>query len=67
MNLFRVEAEREEDETDGARTWLVVADSLFEAVTLIPDGYSVKSIEVQLDAVSGPGQAFAWIGLRTLH
>lgn len=62
MNVFHIEAEREQDETAGVRTWLVVAGNLFEAMSLVPDGYTVKSVEVQLDAVPGPGRVIGWMG-----
>lgn len=67
MNLFRVEVEKEQGETDSARTWLVAAHSLFEAISLVPDSYTVKSVEVQLGAASGPGRVMGWMAPRTLH
>jgi hypothetical protein len=63
MNLFLVEAEPEQDGTARTRTWLVVAGSLFEAIALIPDGYTPKSVSVQLAAASGPGRIIGWMGL----
>lgn len=61
MNLFHIEVEPEQDETARMRTWLVVADSLFVAISLIPDGYTPKSVEVQLDTASGPGRIIGWM------
>jgi len=62
MNLFRVVAEREQEEAAGARTWLVVAGSLFEAMSLIPDSYTAKVVEVRVGAASGPGRVIDWMG-----
>lgn len=62
MNLFHVEAEHAQDEKAGVRTWLVLADSLFDAIFLVPDGCAVKSVEVQLDTASGPGRIIGWVG-----
>lgn len=39
---------------EGMRTWLVVADSLFDAMTLVSDGNTVRAARVELGAASGP-------------
>jgi hypothetical protein len=38
MNLFRLHAEKEQGALLHSRTWLVVANSLFEAMSVLPDG-----------------------------
>jgi len=67
MNRFHLHAEKEQGETRGPRTWLVVAGSLFEAMSTVPEGYSVKAVEVEVGAVAGPGQVIGWIGAPTIH
>ena len=36
MHLIHVDTVKEQDELRGTRTWLVIADSLFEAMSLVP-------------------------------
>lgn len=73
MNFFHVQAEKDQEVacdqevTCGPRTWLVIADSLFEAMSLIPDGFSVKAVKVRIGAVAGPGRVIGWIGAPTMH
>ena len=67
MNFFHVQAEKDQEVTYGSRTWLVIADSLFEAMSLIPDGFSVKAVKVRIGAVAGPGRVIGWIGAPTMH
>jgi len=66
MNVFRVVAEKKQGETAAPRTWLVVAGSLFEAMSLIPDSYTAKAVEVQVGGAAGPGRVIGWTG-PTLH
>lgn len=67
MNLFRVMAETEQDEPADPRMWLVAADSLFQAISLVPDHYIVKSVDVQLDAALGPERVIEQIAAPTFH
>lgn len=59
MNVFHLYAEAEQNKIGGAQTWLVVADSLFEALSLIPEWAAVRSAEVQIAAVTGPSRIIA--------
>jgi hypothetical protein len=54
MNLFHLHVEKEQGARSRSRTWLVVADSLFEAISIVPEGFSVKAVEVQLGAAVDP-------------
>jgi hypothetical protein len=67
MNLFRVHAEKDRGMTGAPRTWLVIAGSLFEAMSLIPEGFSVKGVKVRIGTVAGPGRVIGWTGAPTLH
>jgi|1_EtaG_2_1085319.scaffolds.fasta_scaffold17341_2 hypothetical protein len=68
MNLFRVEADKERGQAEGTKTWLIEAHSLFEAMSLVPDAYAVKSVKVQLGPASGsgPGRVIGWVGPSAL-
>ena len=39
MNLFHLHAEKEQGRTRGPRTWVVIAESLFEAISLFPKAF----------------------------
>lgn len=52
MNLFHLHVEKEA--RSRSRTWLVVADSLFEAMTVVPEGFSVTAVEVQVGIAVDP-------------
>ncbi len=67
MNLFHLDAEIEQGATCGRWTWLVVADSLFEAMSFVPEGFSVKAIEVQVGTARGPLRVVASSGAPTIH
>lgn len=67
MNLFHVHADREQGETTGPQIWLVAADSLFEAMCLVPEDVSVKSVEVQIGVVAGPGRLIGSPAARSVH
>ena len=67
MNLFHVHAEKERGETRAPRTWFVIAGSLLEAMSLIPEGFSVKAVEVRLGTVEGPGRVIGSMGGPTIH
>lgn len=56
MHLFHLKAEPRQDEAGGMRTWLVVADSLFDAMVLVPNGNIVRAARVELGAASGPAR-----------
>lgn len=63
MNLFHVHAEKERGEPRGPQTWLVIADSLLEAMSFIPEDFSVKAVEVGVGAAAGPRRAIGWTGV----
>ena len=65
MDLFRVEAEEEKQgEQKSAGTWLIAAGSLFGAMSLVPESYAVKSVNVQLDTAWGPERVIGWMPSR---
>lgn len=67
MNLFHVHARKEEGATRGPSTWLVIAGSLFEAISSVPEEFSVTAVDVQMGAVAGPGRVVGWMGAPTIH
>lgn len=67
MNLFHLHAEKEQGATRRARTWLVIARSLFEAILFVPEGFSVKAVEVQVRTVSGPRRVIRSIDSLSIH
>lgn len=64
MNLYCLHVEIEPGVKSKSRTLFVLADSLFGAISALPDGFFVKAVEVQvgnaveprrvIKAVSGP-------------
>jgi hypothetical protein len=64
MKLYYLHVEIEPGVKSKSRTLFVLADSLFGAISAVPDGVSVKAVEVQvgnaveprcvIKAVSGP-------------
>ena len=48
MNLFRLQVEEDLAAKRQVRTWLVVADSLLDAISVVPEGFSVKAITVEV-------------------
>lgn len=67
MNLFHLHAEKEQGGMRGLRTWLVIAGTLFEAMSTVPEGYSVKAVEVQTGTVVGLGRVIGWKGAPTIY
>jgi len=67
MNIFHLHAEEEQGRVRDAGTWLVVADSLLDAISLVPEGFCVKAVEVQLATVAGPGRVIGCFGAPTVH
>ena len=65
MNVFRLHAEKEQGAMRVAGTWLVVADNLFDAISLVPEGLCVKAVEIEAAPVAGPGRVIG--RLPTLH
>jgi hypothetical protein len=43
-----------------------IADSLFEAMSVVPEGFSVKAIEVQVGLVD-PRRVIKRVGARVVH
>ena len=62
MNLFRLRSEKEHGEVRSLRTWLVVAGSLYEAMSLVPENFAVKTVKVEPDAVAGPARVIGSMG-----
>ena len=54
MTLFHLHVEAEPGTIPRARTWIVAAGSLFEALSIVPEGISVKSVEVQAGTAVDP-------------
>ncbi len=67
MNLFHLHVEKEQGATSRSRTWLVVADSLFEAMSVIPEGFSVKAVEVQVGNAVDPRRFIKSSGTLVVH
>ncbi len=67
MNFFHVHAEKEPGEARARRTWFVIAGSLLEAMSLIPEDFSVTAVEVQMGTVAGPGRVIGSMGAATVH
>jgi len=65
MNLYYLRVEIGPGVKSKSQTLFVLADSLLGAISAVPDGFSVKAIEVQvgnageprrvIKAISGPG------------
>jgi hypothetical protein len=50
-----------------AGMWFVVADSLLDAIALVPDGYCVKAVDIQVAAVIGPSRVIGCFARPTVH
>lgn len=48
------------------RTWLVIADSLFGALSLIPPDYMPRAAAVQATTIPGPARIIGWLGQRSV-
>lgn len=67
MNLFHLHVEQEQGAVSRPRTWLVVADSLFEAISVVPDGFAVKAVEVQVGTAVDPPLAVGSLDVSVMH
>ena len=67
MNIFHLHTERAPDGASDSCTWLVIADTLFDAVSLIPAGYLVRAADVQLAGTPGPSRVIGCFDRPTLH
>ncbi len=67
MNIFHLRATKQSDGTYDTRMWLVVADSLFDAISLVPEGFYVEAAEIQVAAATGPGRVIGCFAPPTLH
>lgn len=61
MNLFEIQARSDGSEFRSRRKWLIVADSLYEAMWLIPQEWRVNAVEVRPAAARGPGRVIGWM------
>ncbi len=66
MNIFHLHAERRSGGVREAGIWLVVADSLVDALSLVPQRLYVKAAEVQIAAVAGPSRVIACLARPTI-
>ncbi len=66
MNLFNVHAEKAQEKELGPRIWFVIAGNVFDAISLVPDGFSVKAVDVHPAAVQGPDRVIGWMGESTI-
>ena len=48
MNVFHIHAERQRKGGRDARIWLVIAESMTEAMSLVPEGFSVRAVGIQV-------------------
>lgn len=67
MNLFHLHVEKEQGVMPRPQTWLVVADSLFEAMSVVPDGVAVKAVEVQVGAAVDPRRVIRPVAAPLTH
>lgn len=67
MKLFHLHVEKEQEGMPRSRTWLVVADSLFEAMSVVPDGFAVKAVEVQVGTAVDPRRVIRSIAAPVMH
>lgn len=67
MTLYHLRVESEQGARSSSRTWLVLADSLFEAISVVPDGFSVTAIDVQTGTVVDPRRAIKAISEPVVH
>ncbi len=67
MNLFHLHTENEQGVPRAPRKWLVVASCLFEAMSFVPEGSSVKAVEVQVGSVPGPRRVIRSIDSPSVH
>jgi hypothetical protein len=70
MNLFRLRVEKDFAAKRQVRTWLVVADSLLDAISVVPEGFSVKAITVEVGTdleARRPDTPIASIGAPLVH
>lgn len=67
MNVFHLHVEKEQGATSRSRTWLVIADSLFEAISIVPEGFSVRAVEVQVGTAVVPRRVIKSRCLPVVH
>ena len=67
LNLFRLHVEKDQGETFRPTTWLVIVGNLFDAMSSVPEGYSVKAVDVEVGTVAGPGRVIGRIAAPTVH
>lgn len=61
MNLFEVQAHSDRSEVYSQRQWLIMADSLYEAMWLVPEQWTVDAVEIRRAAAPGPGRVIGWM------
>jgi hypothetical protein len=67
MNLFQLRVETDQATTLRSRTWLVIADSMLEAISVVPEGFSVKSVEVRVGTALHPHRLIKSTGTPVVH
>lgn len=48
-------------------TWRVAADSMFEAMSVVPDRFAVKAVEVQVGTAVDPSRMNGSIAAPVMH
>ena len=67
MNLFHLHVEKEQGTMPRPQTWLVVADSLFDAMSVVPDDIAVRAVEVQVGAAVDPRRVIRRVAALVVH
>jgi hypothetical protein len=65
MNLLEVQARSDRGEAYSQRPWLIVADSLYEAMWLVPEQWTVDAVGIRRAAPPDPGRVIGWMAGST--
>jgi hypothetical protein len=67
MNLYYLHVEIEPGVKSKSRTLFVLADSLFGAISALPDGFFVKAVEVQVGNAVEPRRVIKAVSGTVVH
>lgn len=67
MQLFRLTSPGDQTGERVARTWLVLADTLGEALPLVPDGCALETAVACPDRGTGRARVIGWMGPPMHH
>lgn len=67
MNLFHLHVQKEQGAVPHSSMWRVVADNMFEAMSVVPDGFAVKAVWVQLGTAVDPSRVIRSIAAPVMH